>query len=142
MAHEIVEELFIAAPPDRLFDAWTQAAHMMVWWKNDGEFVTEHFENDLRVGGKWLVRFRMPDGNTVGAQGEYRQVERPNALSFTWAASWDAGGPTLIELEFLPSGDGTLVKLRHSGFDEAGWRDANKKVWEETLDWLRCYLTS
>jgi glutathione S-transferase len=141
MAHELREELFIEAEPERLFAAWTEARHMTAWWKNEGEFVTEHFENDLRAGGKWLVRFRSPDGSLSGAQGEYLRVERPRHLSFTWKADWDAGGPTLIELEFHPSANGTLVKLRHSGFDEAGWRDANKDVWHETLDWLRCYLT-
>lgn len=141
MAREIVEEIFIAAEPQRVFAAWTQAEQMTAWWKNDGEFFTEHFENDLRAGGKWLVRFRTPDGTTVGANGEYLRVERPNYLSFTWKADWDAGGPTTIELEFQPAESGTLVKLRHSGFDEAGWRDANKEVWHDTLDWLRCYLT-
>ncbi len=142
MAHEIAEEIFIAASPERLFDAWTQAEQMTAWWKNDGEFHTEHFENDLRPGGAWLVRFRTPDGSAVEAKGEYLRVARPTFLSFTWQADWDTGGPTAIELEFQAVADGTLVKLRHSGFDDAGWRDANKDVWRETLDWLRCYLTA
>jgi len=102
-------------------------------WKNDAEFRTEHFESDLRVGGKWLVRFRTADGSTTGAKGEYLRIERPTNLSFTWQADWDTDGPTTIELEFQPVKNGTLVKLRHSGFDEAGWRDANKDVWRDTL---------
>ncbi len=137
---EIVEEIAIGAPPEKVFAAWTEAAHMTAWWKNDGEFVTEHFENDLRPGGKWLVRFRTPDGSTMGAQGEYLRVERPTHLSFTWKADWDVGGPTTIELEFRAAANGTVVKLRHSGFDDTGWRDANKEVWHETLAWLDCYL--
>ena len=142
MTHELAEELFIEAVPERVFDAWTQSRHMTAWWSNDGEFRTEKFENDLRAGGKWLVRFRATDGSPSGAEGEYLRVERPSHLSFTWKADWDAGGPTRIELEFQKSGNGTLVKLRHSGFDEAGWRNANKDVWRETLEALGNYLRS
>ena len=134
------EDVEINASPERVFAAWTEARHMMAWWKNDKEFYTEHFENDLRAGGRWLVRFKTTDGNTVGAQGTYVRVERPTHLSFTWKADWDTGEPTLMELEFLPSENGTLVKLRHSGFDETGWQNANKEVWHETLDALQRYL--
>ena len=140
MAHELTEELFIDAEPERVFDAWTEARHMTAWWAHDGEFRTETFESDLRAGGRWLVRFRAVDGSLSGAEGEYLRVERPSHLSFTWKADWDVGGPTQIELEFQKRGKGTVVKLRHSGFDEAGWKNANKNVWQETLAALGTYL--
>jgi uncharacterized protein YndB with AHSA1/START domain len=140
MDRVIAEEIDIAASPESLFDAWTKAEHMTAWWRNEGEFFTERFESDLRPGGKWLVRFKMPDGSATGAHGEYLRVEKPTHLAFSWKADWDAGCATKIELEFHAIPGGTRVKLVHSGFDEAGWRDANKEVWHETLDWLRCYL--
>jgi len=59
-SHVLEEEIEINAAPERVFAAWTEAGHMTAWWKNDAEFRTEHFESDLRVGGKWLVRFGPP----------------------------------------------------------------------------------
>ena len=54
----IVSEIDIAAPPERVFRALTDAAQQMQWWNNDVCKVSV-FEMDARVGGKW--RFESAD---------------------------------------------------------------------------------
>ena len=142
MVHEIDEEIFIEAVPAKIFAAWTEAPHVLAWWGDVNEFRTIAFESDLRVGGRWRAQFEaVTDKSLSSLAGEYRRVERPHFLSFTFEASWDPGSVTLVDLEFRASGTGTLVKLRHSGFGDGETAAGSKEVWNATLDWLRCYLT-
>lgn len=141
MMHEILEEIFIAASPERLFAAWTEAPHVMAWWGDVNEFRTVAFDCDLRVGGRWRAQFEALDKSLSSLEGTYRRIERPHFLSFTFEASWDPGTVTLVDLEFRASNTGTFVLLRHSGFADGETAAGSKEVWNATLDWLRCYLT-
>jgi uncharacterized protein YndB with AHSA1/START domain len=71
--------------------------------------------------------------------GEYREVRPPVRLAYTW--TWEEGpGPamegsenTLVVIDFIDDGDGTLVKLTHSGFANEQLRDMHTHGWEAVL---------
>ena len=50
-------------------------------------------ETDVRVGGRFRVRFRMLDGSEHESSGEYLEVVRPErlAMSWRWAGGEDPG---------------------------------------------------
>ena len=58
-------------------------------------------------------------GDVHVVAGEYREVDRPRRLVYTWR--WegergpDAGHVSLVTVEFVPAGDGTTIVLEHSG---------------------------
>jgi len=77
-------------------------------------------ELDPRPGGVYRVRM---NSDTV-ALGEYVAVEPPSRVVFTWGWEGDAAvppGSTTVEITLRDEGEGTILRLRHSGFttDEA-----------------------
>jgi uncharacterized protein YndB with AHSA1/START domain len=77
-------------------------------------------ELDPRPGGVYRVRM---NSDTV-ALGEYVAVEPPSRVVFTWGWEGDAAvapGSTTVEITLRDDGDGTILRLRHTGFptDEA-----------------------
>jgi uncharacterized protein YndB with AHSA1/START domain len=77
-------------------------------------------ELDPRPGGFYRVRMNR---DTV-ALGEYVAVEPPSRVVFTWGWEGDAAvppGSTTVEITLRDEGEGTILRLRHSGFttDEA-----------------------
>lgn len=138
---DIEEEIFIEAEPEAVFAAWTEPQQLMTWWGTEEEFRTVEFVRELQVGAGWRAVFRHVSGQTFGAAGEYRRVDPPTRLSFTWKPDWSNDPPTLIELEFEKQPGGTLLKLKQSGITSEAARAENKAALSPTLGWLKCYLT-
>ena len=68
----------IAARPSIVFDALTTPDGIACWWgPDDGPVLLA--ETDIRVGGRFRVRFRMLDGTEHESSGQYIEVEKPDA---------------------------------------------------------------
>ena len=118
-----------AAPPERVFRAWTTPAEMKQW-KAPGDMTTPLAEVDLRPGGKYRIHMRAPDGAEHHLVGVYRVVEPPRKLVYTWRWENEPDAPeTLVTVEFLARGETTDLVLTHELFPtdearskhEAGW---------------------
>ncbi len=142
MNDTIVVEIDIAAPPARVFEAWTDPQQRLEWWGDDAAYRGTKFESDLRVGGHWRTEGKGTKGQHFVVSGQYTRVEPPKALGFTWNHDW--GGKTMPEthvlVELTPTSSGTHVTVTHSGFTDVGERDDHNRGWQRVLDWLRGYL--
>jgi uncharacterized protein YndB with AHSA1/START domain len=87
----IVQEITIRGSAERIFEALTDADQRMKWWGAEGRFQTTQVESDLRPGGWWAMRGIGIGGKPFSVVGEYRNVERPRLLVFTWLPSWQEG---------------------------------------------------
>src|SRR3954463_15376856 len=67
------------APRQRVFDAWTKAEEMKKW-AAPGDMRVAVAEADLRVGGKYRLHMRNPNGTEHRAHGVYKVVEPPKRL--------------------------------------------------------------
>src|SRR5690348_521898 len=125
----ILAEVFIAAPPQRVFDALTDPAQRQQWWGQKGLYRPTAFTSDLRRGGKWTSGGVSADGSSFHVEGEYLEVDPPRKLSYTWNASWCRPLETVVHCELesrdvhglhhagpQKMGTGTLLKIRHEGF--------------------------
>jgi uncharacterized protein YndB with AHSA1/START domain len=84
-------------------------------------------------------------GQEIGLELTHRfaapreEVFAPERLAYTW--TWEEGpGPamegsenTLVVIDFVEDGDGTLVKLTHSGFANEQLRDMHTHGWQGVL---------
>lgn len=61
MDREIVLSRVIAAPRERVFQAWTDPTQIVQWFGPDG-FKVDSLECDIRVGGRWRFIYTGPDG--------------------------------------------------------------------------------
>lgn len=77
--HTIRFERRLAAPPERVFAAWTEPRQIELWWDPTGAPLAR-CEIDLRVGGAFtFVGQSHPDRPFSGV---YRAIEPPSRLMF------------------------------------------------------------
>ena len=135
----IVQEIVIKAPAERVFEALTNPDQRTKWWGAEGRFQTTHMESDLRPGGKWMMRGSGIGGRPFTIRGEYRQVELPRLLVFTWLPDWQEDAfETLVRFDLTEENGITAVRLTHSGLATESSR-LSHKGWPQILTWLQAY---
>jgi uncharacterized protein YndB with AHSA1/START domain len=78
------------APRELVWKAWTDPKYVMQWWGPKG-FSCPTCEIDFRVGGKFLISMKSPDGQEFYNGGEYHEiVEHEKIVSSMYFA--DANG--------------------------------------------------
>lgn len=92
---EVVITRVFDAPREVVFEAWINPRHLAQWF-GPKVFTNPVSEVDARVGGKWKVVMRAPDGTEYPAVGEYREIVKPERLAFTNNAL-DKDGSIMIE---------------------------------------------
>lgn len=109
----------IAAPPDEVFEALTDPAQLEEWWGTPDSYRTSEWQLEPSPGGEWSVRTTAADGSEASVHGEYRVVDPPSTLEFTWAASWDDFAETTVRFDLVPAVVrgvlGTRLTVTHSG---------------------------
>ncbi|HUF27482.1 MAG TPA: SRPBCC domain-containing protein [Gemmatimonadaceae bacterium] len=119
----------IAASPERVFDAWTDAESMTRWMR-PGPGMQCRCRLDVRVGGSFEIDMIAPDGTTLPHTGTYRVVDRPRKLVFTWMSGPTNHRETIVTVEFQEANGGTEIVLTHEGLPvsaakphEGGWQE-------------------
>jgi uncharacterized protein YndB with AHSA1/START domain len=137
----IVQEITIDAPAARVFDAFANASERVQWWNApDGRFRTAQMDSDLRPGGRWAMRGIRQDGSPFMVAGEYRAVDRPRLLEFTWLPDCQGDDTvSLVRVEFTDTGGKTHVRLTHSGLVTERARTVHKG-WPQILALLQAYV--
>jgi uncharacterized protein YndB with AHSA1/START domain len=136
----IVHEITIEGSAERVFDALTDTDERMKWWGAEGRFQVTYFESDLRPGGKWTMRGNGMGGKPFTVAGEYREIERPRLLVFTWLPDWyENATETLVRWDLKENGAVTTVRLTHSGLTSEDSR-ASHRGWPQILGWLKAYV--
>jgi len=150
----VVVEVFIAAPPMRVFQAITDPKQTAQWWGQKGLYRIIEAQSDLRVGGKWKSSGIGDDGTKFSVEGEYLEIEPPRLLVHTWNPSYSDLRGTVVRWELEArdvhglqaggprrAGTGTLVRIRHSGF--AGNLEqvqGHGQGWARVLGWLQAFV--
>jgi uncharacterized protein YndB with AHSA1/START domain len=150
----VIGDVFIAAPPARVFEAITDPNQIPKWWGQQGLYRITEWKADLRPGGKWSSVGASADGRSFTVDGEYLEVDPPRLLVHTWIASWSGNLQTVVRWELEPTdvhglhpggprraGTGTLLRIRQQGF--AGAPQAAKghaEGWTRVLGWMQAYL--
>jgi uncharacterized protein YndB with AHSA1/START domain len=112
---------FLKAPPELVFQAWTEPEHLRRWM---GPRYLEIVvcEVDLRVGGTWHMIHRAPDGQEFGFHGEYREIDRPNRLVATWVYEGMPDSEAIETMTFEAVEGGTIARGT-SRYDSIETRD-------------------
>ena len=141
VGQELVLELShrYAAPRADVFDAWTNPDVLRRWWAAAPGWDTPLAEVDAREGGSYRLCMRTDTGDVHTVAGEFTEVRPPERHAYTWA--WEEGPEaamsgsehTLVIVDFIEDGAGTLVKLTHSGFANEEIRGMHIHGWEAVL---------
>jgi uncharacterized protein YndB with AHSA1/START domain len=129
------------APIEKVFDAWASEEVMRRWLHCGPDWETPTAMVDLRVGGMLRIVMRDPDGGSHGASGEYRLIDRPRRLVFTWTFDDHPENHQLIELEFAERDGITTVVMTNSGIATEGMEADQRTGWEACYDELESALS-
>jgi uncharacterized protein YndB with AHSA1/START domain len=150
----VTGEIFIAAPPARVFEAITDPKQITRWWGAGQLYRVTESKADVRVGGKWSSEGQGADGKSFRVEGEYLEVDPPRLLVQTWQYNWGTSGPTVLRWELEPqsvhglhpngpqrAGTGTLLKIRHEGFGaDIDAAAKHGEGWKRVMGWLLAYV--
>jgi uncharacterized protein YndB with AHSA1/START domain len=134
----IVHDTFIAAPPEKVYDAITSAGD----WD---AFFTKGMELEPHPEGKIVWRWKDwgPRGYTADAPGKVLKAEKPKLFAFEW---YPVGPefPTTVAFGLARKGDGTVIHLEESGYpDTPEGREMILECasgWAEALTLLKFYI--
>ena len=85
---EIVLSRVIAAPRERVFQAWTDPKQIMQWFGPDGLKV-ESLECDIRPGGRWRFVYTGPDGTRYDNRMVFLRVDAPRLIEIEHGSDKD-----------------------------------------------------
>jgi uncharacterized protein YndB with AHSA1/START domain len=125
VATAVEREVRIAARPETVFEFFVDPQKMCEWKGRKAEL-------DPRPGGTYRVEIN----DQAIARGEYLEIEAPSRVVFTWG--WEGQqsgehavppGSSRVEVDLIPDGDGTLVRLRHLDLPEQS-REIHGQGWD------------
>ena len=129
------------APPEKVYAAWTEPAQIARWFgPSETAAGSVRAEMDVRIGGRFRVRFNTADGEHHEVGGTYREVVPNEKLVFTWAWHTTPERESLVTVLVRSEGEGAMLTLTHEQFFDQAARDGHQRGWAGTLDKLERYL--
>jgi uncharacterized protein YndB with AHSA1/START domain len=132
-----VRRIVRASAPE-IFDAWTVPSEMARWLTPVG---SASAEVDLRVGGQF--RLVMADEHlSIEHTGEYRVVDRPHLLVFTWRSQFTGMRDTLVTVRVNEHGaNETELEIIHE-LDTPDQSASHAEGWNQIVSRLETFLDS
>lgn len=127
------------APPEKVFEAWTEPAKLAQWFGPD-EGRVMHAATDVREGGLFRIVFVTLNGEQHDVSGVYREVVANEKLVFTWTWRTMPERQSQVTVSLKAEGGNTILTLLHEQFFDEDARDRHRTGWTGTLDKLEKYL--
>ena len=125
----------IKGTPAQVFAAWTNPAKIADWFGPEGAYEV-NAKVDPRVGGRFRITFRTPDGELQDCSGVYREVVLDAKLVFTWAWKSTPERQSLVTVALKPDASGTMMTFLHEQFVDEAARDNHRTGWTGAFDKL------
>ena len=131
----------LAASRQEVFRMHVEPEQLARWWGPKG-FTAPSIDLDVRVGGGYRIEMQPPDGDRFFLAGEFREVEPPDRLVYTFR--WEDPDPddreTLVTFSLHELDDATEVTVEQGLFATAARRALHEQGWTESLDRLEAVL--
>ena len=143
----VVVEIEIAAPPERVFQALTDAKQLELWWRSP-ICETTSWKMDARPGGKWSFA-TSPGSQSINGVNEYKchgeivEYMPGRLLVYTWIANWSdqPESVTVVSFDLKAIPGGTRLKVTHSGLAaQPVVRDAYRGGWPGVVASLKNFV--
>lgn len=140
----LIVSRIIAAPCDRLFEAFGSAEALSRWFTPSADISLDVMAFDFIAGGRFRFRYAMPDGRQPIVGGIYELIEPPRRIICSWV--WEApdplaGIPMRVIFEFLEQDGKTKVTITHQGIPSDQACSIHEDGWNGALNGLERYFS-
>jgi uncharacterized protein YndB with AHSA1/START domain len=123
----------IDATPAETWTAWTEP-DLLARWFAPGQMRAEVLAYELRVGRRYRIRMRDPDGSTHTVGGVFVVITPQQRLVMTWAWESPDAQESRVSVDFEDRDAGTGITIRHEGLPDEASATSHRKGWEGCLD--------
>ena len=134
-------ERSLPAPRAAVYRALTDPQELGAWWGPHG-FTAPSVELDPRIGRGYRIAMQPPDGELFYLSGEFREVEAPERLAYTfrWDPPHEDDRETIVTLGLEDRGAETVLRLTQGDFATEERRALHEGGWSESLQRLDGFL--
>ena len=123
----------IHAPVAKVWEYWSNPAHITQWNSASEDWHTPRAENDLRPGGKFSARMEAKDGSFgFDFGGVYDEVKQHGLISYT------LGDNRKVSVIFTANGDTTTVTESFDAETENP-EEMQRAGWQSIMDNFKKY---
>lgn len=126
-----------------MFQALAESDQLAQWWGPAG-FSSPNVDFDPRAGASYRIKMQPPEGEAFHLRGEFREVEPPRRLAFTFI--WEEPDPddqeTLVTLTLEDLGGSTRLIVDQGLFATEGRLELHRNGWSESFERLRDALAA
>jgi uncharacterized protein YndB with AHSA1/START domain len=124
-----------------MFGAFSDPNELAKWW-GPRRFTTPRLELHAGVGERYRIEMRPSQGDRFHLTGEFRAVDPPVHLAYTFA--WEDPDSddldTLVELSLRDLGESTEIALTQGPFKTEARRSLHRDGWTDSFDKLERLL--
>lgn len=127
----------LPAPQRLVFADLTDPNELAEWWGPEG-FTMPSVQFDPRVGESYRIEMRPPQGDSFYLTGEFREVDPPARLAYTFV--YEDPDPddvaTVVELSLRSLPAATEVAFTQGPFKTEARRQLHRNGWRDSFDKL------
>lgn len=127
-------------PVEKVWAAWTDPQALSCWFGLGRPGAVTQAEVDLRVGGRYRIVTRLPDGATNDVSGQYQEVVPHSRLVFTWAWASTPERISRVSIDFAATDAGTELRFVHDRFFDEQARANHERGWSSIFGHLDDFL--
>jgi uncharacterized protein YndB with AHSA1/START domain len=135
----------LSAKPERVFSAFADADLISRWLTPSPEIKVVVLAFDFRVGGAYRFAYHLPDGQVMTVNGNYRSIEPPGRIVFSWniePPDEHAGLQSEVIVAIAPTSDGSELHIRHERLTQDRAAERHHTGWRGAVDQLAGLLSS
>ena len=133
---KITVETIVEESMEKVWNAWTQPSHIMLWNNASPDWFTPKAENDLTIGGKFNYRMEAKDGSFgFDFWGIYDKIIPNELISYT------TGDDRWVQIEFSSVENGIKI-IESFEAESENSIELQKKGWQLILDNFKKYTES
>jgi uncharacterized protein YndB with AHSA1/START domain len=134
-------ERVLPAAPSVVFAAFSDPDKLAKWWGPAG-FTVPSLDFKPHAGDSYRIEMQPPEGEPFYLIGEFREVDPPTRLVFTFV--WEEPDPddveTVVELSFRELGESTAVAFTQGPFKTEARRELHRNGWKDSFDKLEQFV--